>query len=180
MRNIDEKHLAEMTLAPYIQKATALIGHRRKVGGNQFRHAMATLAILIDYNQIEPVLLKAAVIHDLIEDVPETDINSLRRMDEDGDAVVDLVLEVTRRDESREDYLRRIHENGSEMAKKLKVADRISNLTDLHDDIFSRDYISRYLEETEQYVLPLAREVNENMSIEVGDLVRRRRQLLGD
>jgi hypothetical protein len=40
---------------------------------------MATLAILLDYKLFDnPVLLKAAVIHDLIEDIPETSQYELR------------------------------------------------------------------------------------------------------
>jgi len=69
----DIEKLKNLVLAPYILKATALIGKQRNVGGNQFRHAMATFAILLDYKLFDdPILLKAAVIHDLIEDVPET------------------------------------------------------------------------------------------------------------
>ena len=173
--------LANITLAPYIQKATALIGHRRKVGGNQFRHAMATLAILIDYNEMNPVLLKAAVIHDLIEDIPDTSIDELRALDNDGHAVVELVLEVSRKEhESRGEYLQSILDNGSRLAKVLKVADRISNLTDLNNDIFSLDYISRRLDETALYILPIARQVSVNMELEVADLIRRRREMLND
>jgi GTP pyrophosphokinase len=171
--------LAGITLAPYIQKATALIGHRRKVGGNQFRHAMATLAILIDYNEMDSILLKAAVIHDLIEDVPETNIDELRALDGDGHAVVELVLEVSRKkQQSRDEYLQGILDNGSRLAKLLKVADRISNLTDLNNDIFSLDYISRRLDETAHYILPIARQVSADMELEVADLIQRRRQLL--
>ena len=172
------RNLADLTLAPYIQKATALIGHSRKVGGNQFRHAMATLAILIDHNEMDPVLLKAAVIHDLLEDVPATNVDELRALDADGPAVVALVLEVTRKDQSREEYLRDILEHGSRLAKVLKTADRISNLTDLNNDIFSLDYIRRRLDETARFIVPIARQVNANMVAEVEDLIRRRRQLL--
>jgi GTP pyrophosphokinase len=170
--------LASLTLAPYIQKATVLIGHRRKVGGNQFRHAMATLAILIDYGEMHPVLLKAAVIHDLIEDVVDLRIDDLRAIDDDGPAVVELVLEVTRRNQSRDEYLQHILDNGSRSAKVLKVADRISNLTDLNKDIFSADYIARRLDETNRYILPIARQVNAHMAVEVADLIERRRRLL--
>ncbi len=178
MDDRDRIDLARMTLAPYIQKATALIGLSRKVGGNQFRHAMATLAILIDYNELDPVLLKAAVIHDLLEDVPDTSLDELRELDHDGPAVVELVLEVTRSDQTREEYLSGILESGSRSAKVLKVADRISNLTDLNRDIFTPEYIARRLDETVAFVLPIAREVNDNMAVEVADLVQRRRRRL--
>ncbi len=45
----DIETLKNIVLAPYIIKATALIGVQRKVGGNQFRHCFSTLGILLDY-----------------------------------------------------------------------------------------------------------------------------------
>ncbi|HRU78860.1 MAG TPA: hypothetical protein P5214_10745, partial [Rectinema sp.] len=64
--------LKRMHLAPYIQLATSLIGKPRRSGGNMFRHQLDTMAILIDYGYIDSVLLKASLIHDLLEDAPET------------------------------------------------------------------------------------------------------------
>ena len=176
----DEEKLRDLVLAPYILKATALIGVRRKVGGNQFRHAMATLAILMDYKLFsDPVLLKASVIHDLIEDVPRTNVEELKRIDSDATKVIDLVLEVTRKlGETKVHYLKRIVKSGSYNAKLLKVADRISNLTDLHLGIFSPDKFQRYINETEKYVLPIAEEVSPNMYKELGDLIKLRREVI--
>lgn len=174
----DTEKLRNLALAPYIIKATALIGKARHVGGNQFRHALATFAILIDYKFFDDyVLLKASVIHDLLEDVPETNEKELRRIDEEADQVVDLVLEVTKPQKmSKVDFLKRILEKGSRRAKLLKVADRISNLTDLHRDQYSRQDMSKYLRETEDYVLPMAVEVNKNMALELKDLIGKRRK----
>ena len=168
--------LSQTILAPWIQKATALIGKARKVGGNQFRHMMSTLAILIDYNYVDPALLKASVIHDLIEDIPETNVEELRCLDHDGNEVVNIVFEVSRRqDETKAEFLRRIKENGSYKAKVLKVADRISNLTDLHRTIFHSQHYLDYIHDTELYVIPIAEEVNTNMANELKDLVKIRR-----
>jgi hypothetical protein len=176
MSEVDE--LAHLVLAPYIIKATALIDVERKVGGNQFRHAFATLGILLDYKFFaESVLLKASVIHDLIEEKPETDQGELRRIDSQANQVVDLVLEVTKPKEmEKEDYLRHILDQGSRYAKLLKVADRISNLTDLHADTHSGQKITDYLDQTEKYVLPMAKEVNEDMVNELKDLIKKRRE----
>ena len=96
MEDIEKDELIQLISAPYIQKATALIGVARKVGGNQFRHTMATFAILLDYHYTNHVLLKASLIHDLFEDVPLSNREEIRRIDEDGDEVVRLVEEVTR------------------------------------------------------------------------------------
>jgi GTP pyrophosphokinase len=169
--------LKNLVLAPYIIKATALIGKQRSVGGNQFRHALATMAILLDYKLFDDyVLLKASVIHDLLEDVPETNEQELRCIDSQANQVVDLVLEVTRPcDMNKIDFLKRILEKGSHNAKILKVADRISNVTDLHRDQYSRKKMCEYLKQTEEYVLPMAREVNKDMAIELKDLISKRR-----
>ena len=176
----ETEKLKNLVLAPYIIKATALIDKQRGVGGNQFRHAMATMAILLDYKLFDDyVLLKASVIHDLLEDVPETNEFEIRIIDGQGDQVLELVKEVTRPEEmAKADYLKRILEQGSRRAKLLKCADRISNLTDLHRDTHTDQKITDYLDQTEKYVIPMAREVNSDMLIELTDLVRRRRKLV--
>src|SRR4249920_2183503 len=116
-----EESLGRITLAPYIVKAMALIGVRRRAGSNMFRHQLSTMAILLDYKIVDPVLLKAAVIHDLFEDAPDmpgVTEREITGLDSDGPAVYDLVMEVTIRivdgkREPKEDYLRRIMLAGS-------------------------------------------------------------------
>ena len=179
MENFEREQLVNMVLAPYVQKATALRGIKRHVGGNQFRHALMTYAILIDYHYVDQVLLKASVIHDIFEDVRCVSYDEIKNLDRDGEAVLKLVLEVTKKkEESKDDYLKRLLENGSENAKTLKCADRISNLTDLHPDIFEKEFIKRYLEETRRWVIPMAEQVNRNMLYELEDLLHRREALL--
>jgi GTP pyrophosphokinase len=160
-------------------KATSLIGVSRKVGGNQFRHQFATLGILLDYKYFNnSVLLKAALMHDIIEDVVGTSLDEIRNIDYDGPAVVSLVQEVTRdvTKETKIEYLERL-KNASMNAKILKCADRISNLTDLHLDTHTSGKISQYLDQTEKYILPLAREVSVDFEKELIDLVAKRRTL---
>lgn len=175
MENFEKERLVNMVLAPYIQKATALRGIRRYVGGNQFRHALGTFAILIDYHYVDPVLLKGSVIHDLFEDAKCTSYDEIRSLDEDGREVLALVMEETRKKtESKDDYLKRLLDEGSERAKILKCADRISNLTDLHPDIFDKEFIKKYIAETKKWVIPMAEQVNKDMLFELEDLIRRR------
>ena len=175
MENFEEQALERMVLAPYIQKSTALRGKYRYVGGNQFRHALSTFAILLDYHYLDPVLLKASVIHDVFEDVKCVSPEEVINIDSDGQAVYDLVMEVTRKKtESKDDYLKRVLESGSQKAKILKCADRISNLTDLHTDTFDKGFIKKYIDETKKWVLPMAEEVNPNMHYELKDLIKRR------
>ena len=180
-----EQSLRDLTLAPYMVKAMALIGVKRRGGSNMFRHQLSTFAILLDYKVLDPVLLKAAVIHDLFEDaatMPGVSREEIERIDADGPAVYALVMEVTIRTvngvrESKSEYLLRIMHQGSPAAKRLKLADRISNLTALgfvHDAAFVR----RYVDETRRYVLPYAAPVDANMFRELCDLVASREQSL--
>ena len=183
MNNEEKSRLAGMVLAPYIQKATALQGQFRYVGGNQFRHALNTLAILMDYHYIDPVLLKASIIHDVFEDTQCVTPDEIINLDLDGRAVFHLVMEVTRKkidekDEPKDEYLERVLTKGSRNAKILKCADRISNLTDLHTDIFDRTYVKKYIKQTKKWVLPMAKEVNADMHFELKDIIRRREENL--
>lgn len=92
-----------MVLAPYVQKSTALRGKYRYVGGNQFRHAFGTFAILLDYHYMDPVLLKASLIHDIFEDVQCVSKEEIIHLDDDGPKVYKLVKEVTKRPNEKKD-----------------------------------------------------------------------------
>ena len=165
-------------LAPYMQLATALIGKTREGGGNMFRHQLDTLAILIDYNYIDSVLLKASIVHDLIEDVPDFNRNLLLQVDYESPDVYSLVMEVTRDPgETKPEFLIRIREKGSRKAKILKVADRISNMISL-GFVNKQQFVSRYTEETVQYIYPIAEEVDASMLSELHSLVESRRKYL--
>jgi len=167
-------------LAPYMQLATALIGKNRYGGGNMFRHQIDTLAVLIDYGYIDSILLKAALVHDLIEDIPDFNHNILIQIDFESHSVYDLVMEVTRTsDEAKGDFLTRILESGSRNSKVLKVADRISNMVSL-GFVNNMDFVKRYSDETERYVFPIAEVVDKSMLKELQSLVESRRRYFAD
>ncbi|MBR1640150.1 MAG: hypothetical protein IJ688_12255 [Treponema sp.] len=174
------QQLSDIRLAPYMQLATGLIGKARHAGGNMFRHQMDTLAILIDYGYIDAVLLKASVVHDTVEDIEGFDKNLIINADSDGQKVLDLVLEVTRReDEDKRQFLHRILDTGSQQAKVLKCADRISNMISL-GYVTDPKFIERYCDETEYFLLPMALEVDFNMYQELISLIMTRRRYLED
>lgn len=176
------KDLLNIALAPYICRARALIGVPRRGGGNMFRHQMMALTVLLDYLQIDSVLLKAAVIHDIFEDahdMPGVSREEIVDIDAEGEAVYNLVMEVTRRidengqEEPKSEYLRRVMEFGSNRAKILKLADRISNLISL-GYVHNRDFVQRTLSETREHILPYAKAVNLDMDRELRDLIANR------
>ena len=172
--------LKSIFLAPYMQLSTALIGKARHAGGNIFRHQIDTLAILIDYGYIDSVLLKASCVHDTIEDIPDFDSNLIINCDSEGPEVYKLVLEVTKQQgEPKNDFLRRIINEGSQKAKILKCADRISNMISL-GFVTDPKFIERYCDETEFFILPIALEVDYNMYQELINLIITRRKYLED
>ena len=172
------QHLGGMHLAPYIQVATNLIGKSREGGGNMFRHQIDTMGILIDYGYIDSVLLKASLVHDLLEDIPDFDRNILLSIDSESHAVYELAMEVTKREgEAKPDFLTRIRHTGSHNAKILKVADRISNMISL-GFVNNMDFVERYIKETEEYLIPIAVEASHYMVIELSHLIASRKKYL--
>lgn len=170
--------LSNISFAPYIQLSTMLIGKQRHAGGNMFRHQIDTMGILMDYGYIDSVLLKASVVHDTVEDIPDFDENLILNADSDGKDVLSLVLEVTKREgEKKDEFLKRIINFGSQKAKLLKCADRISNMISL-GFVTDSKFIERYCNETEFYILPIAIEVDYNMYQELISLIMTRRQFL--
>jgi (p)ppGpp synthase/HD superfamily hydrolase len=174
----DMLRLKQMHLAPYMQLATALIGSPRRSGGNMFRHQLDTMAILLDYGYIDSVLLKASIIHDLIEDVPGFDRDRILEIDEESADVFKLVLEVTRRPiESKVEFLARIRDFGSDKARVLKSADRISNMISL-GYVTDVEFVRRYTDETENQIFPIAELADLRMLGELKELVATRREYL--
>lgn len=170
--------MKEISIAPYMQLATALIGKARHAGGNMFRHQIDTFAILVDYGYIDGVLLKAACVHDTIEDIPDFDKNLIINCDKEGLDVYNLVMEVTKREgEDKKAFLKRIIDTGSQKAKILKCADRISNMISL-GFVTDKAFIERYCDETEYFILPIAIEVDYNMYQELINLIITRRRYL--
>ncbi len=180
---MDAEHLQQLqkiVLAPYMQIATNLIGKERHAGGNMFRHQMDTMAILIDYGYIDSTLLKASVIHDVVEDIPGFDQDIIINTDFEGQQVLDLVLEVTKREgEQKSQFLRRILVDGSQKAKILKCADRISNMISL-GFVTDEKFIERYCDETEYFLLPMSIQVDFNLYQELINLIMTRRRYLED
>ena len=172
-QNMNEQQMLQLSnihFAPYIQLATALIGKARHAGGNMFRHQMDTFAILLDYGYIDPVLLKASIIHDTIEDIPGFIPELITNADEDGPEVLKLVREVTRReDENKKQFLCRILDEGS----------RISNMISL-GYVTDPAFIERYCDETEYFLLPMSIQVDFNMYQELINLIMTRRRYLED
>lgn len=114
----------------------------------------------------DPVLLAAALLHDVVEDTVETKkekkklVKDIRRRF--GDEVASVTLEVTddkslskrKRKQAQVEHAAHL----SEKAKKLKLADKIANVRDVTTNpptLWFRDRIIRYLDWSEAVVAGL-------------------------
>ncbi len=166
--------MSRLNLSPYLPFSLHLAAKPRRGSGNMFRHQMETLAILLEYGYTEPVLLKASLIHDLLEDGELVDYHAydeIATIDEDGAKVLALVKEVSRKvvdgvEEPKSEFLLRIMLQGSEQAKILKLADRISNISALPMS-GDPEFIKNYTNETAKYILPYANSINPEMASEL-------------
>ena len=112
--------------------------------------------------------------------MPGVTEKEITNLDADGPEVFRLVMEVTIRTENgvtepKAVYLRRVMLEGSSRAQVLKLADRISNLTDL-GFVNKQEFVRRYVSQTREFILPFAEAINADMFKELSDLVDSRSQ----
>ena len=180
-----ETTLGGITMAPYIVKAMALIGVRRRAGSNMFRHQISTMGILLDYKIVDPVLLKAAVIHDLFEEAAGmpgvTECRDLAdRLRRSGSLRAGHGSDDPRRRRCAraESRIPAAHHARRQRAGQDPQARR-SHQQHLGARVRARRGVcDKYLHETRTCILPHAEQVNPDMFKELSDLVESRERLL--
>jgi len=105
-------------------------------------HPIGVANLLAQVGEHDPVLLSAAILHDVIEDTVENDKEKKALIDEIrnefGEDVLSLTLEVT--DDKNLDKTERKRRQVTDAphksirAKKLKIADKTMNLRDIYSD----------------------------------------------
>ncbi len=120
-------------------------------------HPLAVAESLLAIGVDDPGMIRAALLHDVVEHTPVT-VEEIRRRF--GDEVAGLVAELTRPPETFESrealsrYLRLL----SPKAVIIKLADRIENVRGLQLIADDPQFVERYLNETWEVLLPFARE----------------------
>lgn len=168
-------------LGPYIKLARTMIAIPRSIGRNAFTHAIGTMAIAIDYNYYQPIILKGCLLHDYLEDTPWAKESDIINCDEQGPEVLNIVKELTwdKNNESKQDYLIRIYNTTHIEVKIIKLCDRIDNLyTLIPAGSLDKEKIKRILKETEDFILPIAEQVSIDFVKEISDLIASRKKLL--
>ena len=136
-------------------------------------HPIKVVSLLLHFNENDADLLSAAALHDVIEDTARGDreVQQLEQIIERkfGKKVLDIIREVTddkqlafkeRKQKQIQDTPRLSHE-----AKKIKIADKICNITDLKEDPpvgWSNERKNKYIEWAER-VIEGARGVNRKL-----------------
>jgi hypothetical protein len=128
--------------------ARAHAGQVRKGGQAPYiLHPAAVATILREAGVEEAAVLRAALLHDIVENTPRTvaDIAA-----EFGPTIADLVAELTRPEATRQDRdaFRRYLAGLSARARLIKLADRVDNVRGLRAIRDDLEFVRRYLDET--------------------------------
>lgn len=131
-------------------------GQFRKGGAEYLVHPLRVCAYLAALKLDDDILLSAALLHDVIEDVEavRNDPQSLVNIYGVSQEVVDLVIRLTKLKCTPIDvYYKAVSEDWR--AILIKLSDRCNNVSTL--DCFTPEKMTAYIKETEDYVLQLCR-----------------------
>ena len=123
-----------------------------RIGGKPYiSHPVEVASILEKKGFVDPIYIKTALFHDLLED---TDASEQEISFYGGEEVLNAVKILTKsKGYNMEEYIQNISRNP--IAKMVKLADRLHNLLCAVDA--DETFRKRYVKETEEYYLDLAK-----------------------
>ncbi len=127
-------------------------GQLRKDGEEYITHPLNVALILInDFSVQDNEIIRAALLHDTIEDT-ETTYEEIQS--EFGKNVADYVLKMTKPEDKQGEleYWKNLPDE-PENVLKIKIADRIHNLS---TSDFSKLFQDKYIEKTKKHIMPVA------------------------
>lgn len=157
----------------FAQKAHAT--QRRDDGTPYYHHCARVMRNLVEMGETDPSVLKAALLHDALED---SNISQGEIATRFGKRTAELVALLTKPplregetyDQRNVRYLEGLkHDHG---AVAIKVADRLDNLEDVHL-VPDRSFIQRYLPDSRAHYVELARENHPASAARMEDLIGR-------
>jgi len=146
---------------PEVAKARAVCelahdGQQRDDGTPYATHPHAVANILLDYGYTNARLLAAAYLHDVLEDTDVSRQELVREFGIDVVRIVDQLTNVGPRGRSFEEKHAQLQQHARQMtgeAKLIKLADRLSNLRDMH--VWPEHKRNRYAVATRSLLLAL-------------------------
>src|SRR3989344_1607678 len=177
----EEQFLAQIKHAPLIMKALkqANQSHKNHSRSNKqpylTEHIYPVAIMTANYygDSVTDEVIAAALLHDVLEDDPEMNDDKFRSLF--GDKVYTTVKVLTKPDGEdwraiNKKYFKQLG-NGSRDAKIIKVMERIDNLYWAHT--FGEKLIEQYIDETENFYLKLAQEVDSELYKEMKKLLEK-------
>ena len=157
---MDERYKAIERAYDYAEEAFQNI--EREGGERYFEHLRATAIVVIDYLRVtDPDIIIAALLHDIVEDIPSWTIARVRL--EFGDKVALLIDYLSKTSDDGEispEQRENIYHNRFRMAPRefffVKLADRLHNLLTMWN--LTPEKRMRKIEETKRHYLPYAEE----------------------
>ncbi len=137
-------------------------GQTRDEGVHYFVHPFRVALYLVEKIGItDPEVIASALLHDVLEDCREFDVEKLERAF--GRRIAGIVEELSKpplsggqsRARRDEDYYRQINNAGRDVVL-IKLADRLDNLRSLHLSP-RKNKMQRYITATRKHLLPLGR-----------------------
>lgn len=157
----------------FAQKAHA--GQKRDDGTPYYHHCARVMRNLVEFGETDPSVLKAALLHDTLEDSNRSQAEIASQFGERTGELVRLLTKPPLRDGESYDqrnarYLEGLkHDSG---AVAIKVADRLDNLEDVHL-VPDREFLRRYLPDSRDHYVELARENHPTVAARMEDLIGR-------
>lgn len=152
----------ELIMRAYCTVEDAFAGKFRENGERYFEHLRAVVLILIEHLRVhDHELIVAALLHDIVEDIPTWSYDRVVR--EYGMRIANLVWWLTKpavddefEDEAERDrhYNEQMHQRAPRDVVVIKLADRLHNLVTMWD--VSAAKRKRKIIETESFYLPIA------------------------
>jgi GTP pyrophosphokinase len=147
----------QLILKAYGDAKDAFRGKYRDGGDRYFEHIRAVVLILIDYLRVRDYeLIVAAILHDIVEDIPSWTIERVRL--EYGERVAYLVEYLSKPEIADKVLRNKVYHQRFESAPRefflIKLADRLHNLLTLWDCKPKKRH--RKIEETRLHYVPYA------------------------
>jgi len=132
----------------------------RETGDRYFEHLRAVALILIEYLRVEDYrLIVAALLHDIVEDIPSWTIDRVRvEFDDEVALLVEWITKPSVEEFPSKEERNKVYYNRFRFAPReffiIKLADRLHNLMTLWASTPEKQ--ARKIDETKRYYLPYA------------------------
>lgn len=129
---------------------------QKRVGGEDYiSHPLGLCVILYVTNNLTLPNIIVALLHDVLEDTDSTEAEMKSMVDITDEEMYAVKLLTKGKGYNMEDYMSKIAQN--EIAKIVKIADRIHNLQSSIIEEVTDSFRNRYLVETKQYFIDMAK-----------------------